>query len=323
MTPNPMTLNTEAIATSNRQANTTSASTITSPSMGLEKTALEKQLIYVTGLPRAGSTLLCQLLGHHSDIYSLGHSSPLCQTLTGLRQQLSDSDFLRSQLDVDFDLTYQRLTHSFRGFINGWFSETDQSWVVDKNRGWLHHIETVNYLDPNFRMVVCVRELGQIYGSVEAQHQKTILLDFPDHSANLSRYGRADKLFADQGVIGGPLRSLEALQDIDSQLQQRLYYIVFEHLMNDPVAVMQELYQWLGLPLGEFDPQNLTVRSHESDSYYRFKYPHKTHSAISAPWKHPVPPRIQSQIQQNYAWFYQTFYPGLGPSLETQGEAQT
>jgi sulfotransferase len=26
-----------------------------------------------------------------------------------------------------------------------------------------------------------VRELGQIYGSIEAQHQKTILLDFIDH----------------------------------------------------------------------------------------------------------------------------------------------
>jgi len=57
---------------------------------------LTKQLIYVTGLPRAGSTLLCQLLGIHPDLYSLGHSSPLCQTLNQLRHQLSDNEFLLS-----------------------------------------------------------------------------------------------------------------------------------------------------------------------------------------------------------------------------------
>ncbi|MBW4548386.1 MAG: sulfotransferase, partial [Symplocastrum torsivum CPER-KK1] len=46
---------------------------------------LNKQIIYVTGLPRAGSTLLCQLLDHHPEIDHSGHSSPLCQTLNGLR----------------------------------------------------------------------------------------------------------------------------------------------------------------------------------------------------------------------------------------------
>lgn len=272
---------------------------------------LQKHLLCVTGLPRAGSTLLCQLLAHHPDLYSIGHSSPLCQTLTGLRQHLSDSDFFRAQMDVDFALTYQRLINAFTGFVDGWFAETDKDWVVDKNRGWLHHLETVQHLDPRVKMLVCVRELGQIYGSIEAQHQKTILLDFPDHLANLSRHSRADQLFAEQGVIGGPLRSIEALQDLDTQRQQSLYYVVFEHLMQDPVTVMHGIYEWIGLPPAQFDPQALTVKPHESDSYYRFKYRHQTRPQIQPPTPHPIPQRIQTQIQQNFPWFYQTFYPGL------------
>lgn len=277
---------------------------------------LAKRLICVTGLPRSGSTLLCQLLSHHSDIYCTGHSSPLCSAVTGLRQHLSDSDFLRSQLDVDFDLSYQRLENAFRGFVNGWFAETDRAWTVDKNRGWLQHIETVHHLAPDFRMLVCVRELGQIYGSVEAQHQKTLLLDFPDHLANLSRFARADQLFGPKGVIGQPLVSMEALQDIDTQLQQQLYYVVFEHLMHEPVAVMRGIFDWLGLPAADFDPHNLDVQSHESDSYYRFKYPHVRRSHIQSPQAHKVPKRIQQQIQQRFPWFYQAFYPGL-PTPET------
>ncbi len=272
---------------------------------------LNKQLIYLTGLPRSGSTLLCQLLGHHADIYANGHSSPLCHTLMGLRHHLSDSDFLLSQLDVDFELTYQRLLNAFRGFVNGWCAGTDQPWFVDKNRGWLQHIETVSHLDPNFRMLVCVRELGQVYGSVEAQHQKTLLLDFPDHLANLSRGDRAGKLLAPEGIIGAPLRSIAALQDLDSQLQQQLYYVVFEQLVSEPLVVMQGIYDWLGISPAVFDPQNLTVKPHESDSHYRCKYLHSTHAQIQPPSLHLIPARIQSQTQQQFDWFYQTFYPGM------------
>lgn len=270
----------------------------------------DKQLICVSGLPRAGSTLLCQLLAHHPDIYCPGHSSPLCQTLIGLRHNLSDNDFLRAQLDVNFDLTYQRLSNAFRGFMQGWFTEAPNSWVVDKNRGWLHHLELLHHLIPNFRILVCVRELGQVYGSVESQHQKTILLDFPDHIANLSRYSRADRLLGDEGVIGSPLRSLESLQDIEPELQQHLYYVVFEHLMLEPVAAMQGIFQWLGLPPIQIDTQNLQVRPHESDSYYRYKYRHVNHSQIHPPKHHQIPTRIQQQIQQKFSWYYQTFYPG-------------
>jgi sulfotransferase len=271
---------------------------------------LNKRLIYVTGLPRAG-TFLCQLLGHHPDIYSSGHSSPLCSSLNGLRHQLSDNEFLLSQLDVDFEKVYQRLLNAFRGFINGWFAESNSVWVVDKNRGWLNQLEMVYHLDPDCRMLVCVRELGQIYGSVEAQHQKTLLLDFPDHLANLSRYARADKLFGNEGVIGTPLKSIENLQDIDNRLQSRLYYVVFEHLMAEPVLVMREIYQWLNLPEAPFDPQQLEVKAHESDSYYRFKYQHKTYSSCQPPARHSIPQRIEEELKKNFAWFYQTFYPGI------------
>ncbi len=275
---------------------------------------LTKRIIYLTGLPRSGSTLLAQLLGHHPDIYSPGHSSPLCQTLMSLRHNLSDNEFFLSQLDVDFDRSYQRLLNAYRGFINGWFAETDRPCVVDKNRGWVQHIETVQHLDPNFRMVVCVRELGQIYGSIEAQHQKTLLVDFPDHLAYLSRYDRADKLFEASGVIGAPLRTIAALQDIESQLQERLFYVIFEHLMVEPDVVLQNLWQWLGLPAVQLDWQNLTVSPHESDSYYRFKYRHQTYPSLTSPTSHKIPERIQKQLQQQYDWFYRTFYPGIIPA---------
>ena len=272
---------------------------------------LNKHIVYVTGLPRSGSTLLCQLLGQHRDIYSPIHSSPLCQTLVGLRTHLSDSHFLLAQLDVEYEKVYQRLLRAYRGFMNGWFAETDKQWVVDKNRGWLQHLELLHLLDPDCRVFVCVRELGQIYGSIETQHQKTRLLDFPDHLAALSRADRAKKLFAEEGVVGSSLRALEAVQDLEDSLQKHLYYVVFEHLVSEPVPAMQGIFQWLGLPPIKLEPQKLAVKPHESDSYYRFKYPHKTYRQIQAPKRYNIPQRFDTVLKQNFGWYYETFYPGL------------
>jgi sulfotransferase len=271
----------------------------------------DRQIVYVTGLARSGSTLLCQLLAQHPDVHSTAHSSPLCHALNHLRRQMSDDPFLLSQLDSDFERVYARLTSAFRGFVDGWFAETDKRWVVDKNRGWLGMLETVRHLDPSFRMLVCVRELTQIYGSIESRHQETILLDFPDHLADRSRYARADALFAPNGVIGRPLRALQSVQDLDEAAQQRLYYVVFEDLMGEPQRVLRDLFAWLGLPAAEIDTDDLALQPTESDSHYRFKYPHRVRSRIAAPAEHRVPERIARQIRRNYRWYYELFYPGV------------
>jgi len=270
-----------------------------------------KPLLCVTGLPRAGSTLLCQLLGIHPAIYSPGHSSPLCQALNQLRHNLSDNDFLLSQLDTDFNLIYQRLLNAFRGFVTGWFAETDKPWVVDKNRAWLNQLDMACLLSQDCRMLVCVRELGQIVGSIEAQHQKTLLLDFPDHLAVHSRYERADRLLAKDGVIGAPLRAIEAMQDMPTTMQQRTFYVIFEHLMQEPEAVLANICTWLGLPPAPIDWKKLPVRPSESDSHYRYKYPHAVRTELRPPATHPVPPRIQAELIKNFTWLYQTFYPAL------------
>jgi sulfotransferase len=272
---------------------------------------LDKQLVCVTGLPRSGSTLLCQLLGHHPDLYSPGHSSPLVQALNQLRHNLSDNHFHLAQFDIDGQLVHDRMIHAFRGFMAGWFDETDRPLVVDKNRAWLNQLELAMLLEPNCRMLVCVREPSQILGSIEYRHRQTLLMDFPDHLAHLSPYDRADRLFGNEGVIGAPLRAIEHVQDRPDDIQQRLYYVVFEDLMAEPVRVMTEIFGWLGVESVDVDPQQLEVRPHESDSYYRGKYPHRTRERITPPRRHPVPARIEAQIRKNFAWFYEAFYPGL------------
>ena len=186
---------------------------------------MSAKFVGVTGLPRAGSTLLCQLLAQHPDIHCEGHSSPLCNTLLGIRRAISDDTFFLSLLDNSFDTSYARLATAMQGFCRGWYGDVTKKIVVDKNRAWLHAIELLLRIEPDARLVVCLRELGQIYGSIEAQHQRTILLDFIDHLADYDRFGRADMLFAKDKAIGSPLISLHAVPDLPKQVQEHLYFL--------------------------------------------------------------------------------------------------
>ena len=265
--------------------------------------------IGVARLPRAGSTLLCQLLAQHPDLHCEGNSSPLCNALLGMRRMVSDDAFFLSQLDATFDASYGHLKTAMQGFLRGWYKDSGKQGVVDKNRAWLHCVEMLLQLAPEAKIIVCLRELGQVYGSIEAQHQRTILLDFIDHLADHDRLGRADMLFGKDRTIGAPLSSLHAVLDLPVEVQQKLYFVRFEDLMARPAECMSHLYAWLDLAPFQIDPDSLAVGIQESDSHYRMKYTHRQQASISAPKAHAIPPRIQTHIESAYGWFYDVYYP--------------
>src|ERR1035438_2149151 len=135
------------------------------------------KFVGVTGLPRAGSTLLCQLLAEHPEIQCEGVSSPLCNTVLGIRRMIGKDRFFLSQLDRSFERSYGHLAGAMQGFVRGWYRGCDKKLAVDKTGAWRHAIELLLQIEPDARLIVCLRELGQIYGSIEAQHQRTILMD--------------------------------------------------------------------------------------------------------------------------------------------------
>lgn len=274
--------------------------------------------VCVTGLPRAGSTLLCQLLAQHPDVDCDGRSSPLALSLLAIRRQISDEPFFLSQLDDGFEQGYGRLRGAMRGFLRGWAAAGEtgdhgntggKQIVVDKNRAWLQAVEMLLHLEPNAKLIVCLRELGQIYGSIEAQHEQTPLLDFADQLADLDRFGRAGMLFALDKTIGMPLNALHAVNELPRRVMEHLYFLRFEDLVAAPEANMSRLFAWLGLAPHRIDPDNLKAGAHESDSHYRMKYPHRQASRIVAPRRHDIPQRIQAQIDAAGAWYTRQYYP--------------
>src|SRR5712672_2885000 len=93
-----------------------------------ERFRMHPNFVGVTGLPRAGSTLLC------------------------IRRSISDDSFFLAQLDNAFESSYAHLASAMRGFLHGWHHDCRKKTVVDKNRAWLHAIELLLQIEPDAKL---------------------------------------------------------------------------------------------------------------------------------------------------------------------------
>ena len=89
-----------------------------------------KEIVFLSGLPRSGSTLISNLLNLHPDVYSTP-SSPLYSILQKMKRAWSDDPFLLAQLDSNFEGVYERLDRSVRAFREAWSSDEDTPITVD------------------------------------------------------------------------------------------------------------------------------------------------------------------------------------------------
>lgn len=265
-----------------------------------------KKIVYLAGLPRSGSTVLANILAMHPNINATS-SSPLCSIVQGMRRQWSDDPFLLSQLDSNFEMVHKRLKRSTNAFMQAWVDETKKPIVVDKNRGWLMMLETLRELDPEFKMIITLRDLRRVFSSIEKRHRKTLFLDFPDHMEHNLIDVRANNLFSDNGLIGSILKGLQNIADIPD-ISKHLYYWRYEDLINAPQETMNGVFEFLGVDGIEIDFENITQSTKEADSYYRMKYPHSVKTELSIPEQAPISPRILNEITNRFRWYYDMYY---------------
>lgn len=225
----------------------------------------------ITGLPRSGSTLFCNILNQNPRFYA-GSTSILPQILGGIIKIWSDSPETRGALARDQQATRDRLRRSLRGFCDSWHQDKlDEDKVVfDKSRGWANHIMALRSIYPKSKAIILVRDLRDVFSSVEKQHQKEPLLDQGESGIDKTIWRRADTMFAPEGMIGGPV---EGVLDVIRRKLDTLT-VKYERLVERPKAVMVEVYEHLEEEPFDHDFDKIENQAEDLDALYLNKYPH-------------------------------------------------
>lgn len=225
----------------------------------------------ICGMPRSGSTLFCNILNQNNNFLATTTSS-LPQTLNAISQSWTNSIEIRNLLEKQKEETEDRMLKSMKSFVDSWYQKDNKKVIFDKSRGWNNNCLMLKHLYPDSKIIIFVRDLRNIFASVEKQHRKNPLVEEIMNPLDKTILSRADKMFSAEGFIGSCINGIE---DIIRRNPPGLIIVQYEAFCMNPKSFMQKIYKEIGEEYFEHDFENIKNTSIDCDGHYLNKFPHK------------------------------------------------
>ena len=204
---------------------------------------MSSKMHFISGLPRSGSTLLSALLNQNPR-FNAGVSSGLATLWDAVLPRMSGT----SEFTVHFDDSRRQAV--LLALRDAYYASVSAEVIFDTNRAWTGRAALLNSLFPASRIICCVRNVSCIIDSVER-----MLAENPMHASAIfniqppprSIYSRVDVLMNPElGFIGLPWSNLRECWFGASAAS--MIVVPYEHLVQEPARVMNQLYLELGEP---------------------------------------------------------------------------
>jgi len=267
-----------------------------------------EQIFFQSSLPRAGSTLLQNILGQNPDFYVTPTSSVL-ELLFAARQNYTNDVGFKAQ---DPDLMKKGWLNFCRQGIEGFFNGiTNKKYVVDKSRGWGIHYNFLNSFYPKPKIVCMVRDLRCIYSSMEKNFRKNPEVD-PGivnwkEMKGTTTAKRVD-LWAQSPPIGIALERLQ--QMMTEGIDKNVLFIRFEDLTSNPQVELNKIYDFFKVERYQHDFKNIEQLTQEDDTIHGVFGDHtirKKVKPIPPTYNHYLGEELSQNIINSYPWFYKYF----------------
>jgi sulfotransferase len=267
------------------------------------------KIFYQSSLPRAGSTLLQNILAQNPDIYATPTSGVL-ELIFAARGNYTDSPEFQAQ---DAELMKKAWQAFAKSGMDAFYNAiTDKKYVVDKSRGWGIHYDFLNFVRGEEPKIICmVRDLRDIFASMENNFRK-----HPDKANPILNWAQMQgttvpkrvDIWAQSQPVG---LAIERLSEIfRTGIDSKMLFVKFEDLCLYPDTEMIRIYEYLGIPHYKHDFDNIQQVTKEDDEVYGTFGDHTIRTKLE-----PVPSKakqllgkdVTDWIYTNYEWFYKTF----------------
>jgi len=218
----------------------------------------EKTYHFITGLPRAGSTLLTSILKQNPRFHS-SITDSLANLVKGVIEHSQDSPGMKSEVPIN------RRKNLVRHLFEGFYEEVDSPVIFNTNRAWTYLTAVTRDLYPKSRYIVCVRDINWVLDSFECAHRRNpFSINTVTGGHSNSVYQRVDTLMTEDGVVGFPYIGIK--QAITGPEQSLLFLLEYDQLCKNPKDTMRALYAFLGEQYYEHDFNNVEASWDEYDS---------------------------------------------------------
>lgn len=255
----------------------------------------------LTGLPRSGTTLVCNILNQNNR-FNATTTSILPSMLGSMSHLWSTTPEFKQMLSLHKEEMEERAVETLRAIAKTWHNS--DKIVFDKSRAWSGMSLEFNQIFTDGKIICLVRDLRNVFASVEKQHRKNPILN----QEGKTIYERADTMFGPTGLIGGPITGVEDLLRRDPK---NVIFIKYEDLVSEPLKIMTSLYKYLGYDYFEHNFENVKNTAEDPDFMYLNKYPHKGEGKVTPcdlnEWKKYVSDDLAETIMGRFTNYNKNF----------------
>lgn len=242
-----------------------------------------KQIIFLSGLPRTGSTLLTAILSQNSKIHTEGNSA-VCQLMWDVKMSCENN--ASQQLKANNKLQVQRNIISKIPEI--YYSSTNKPFILDKCRSWTlpANVNLIKeYITNKPKIIVMVRPLKEIVESF-------VYIN----SINNIKFNIEELLVKDSEPI---MRSLSGVEFAFKQKNDDFIFIQYHHLVEEPQKTINKIYAFCGIEQYNHNYTNITNKNFENDNVYQLPGFHNVRTTLNYREKKiKLPKHIEKQIEE-------------------------
>jgi sulfotransferase len=217
-----------------------------------------KKYHLISGLPRAGTTLLSTILKQNPR-FEASISGPLARFTRAVIQESSTQGGYR------FECPPEKRKRLINGLFENYYDDSTKEVAFNTNRGWGLLLPTVKDLYPNAKMIMCVRDVQWILDSFEVLYRKnpyTFTSMFsPDENTNV--YSRCETLLRTDRTLGFAYAAVK--QSLASEFKSSIMVLDYPQLAGNPEATMKVIYKFIDEPFYQHDFNNVEATYDEFD----------------------------------------------------------
>lgn len=258
----------------------------------------KQKLIFMAGFPRAGTTLLQNVLSQNPLFYPTA-TSGLIASLINLRDNWRQNDVYKSNGE---EYIYPKIKNMMNGMLEGFYSKEikEGKIPIDKNRAWTGQIDLLEEITGNkIKIIYPIRHIVDCCISMEKKNRQSTLTNHGDNGNwlnELSTKGRCENFIKQDGVFGLPLSFLREV--IYRHQTDRLVIISYDDFLTYGQEILNRMYDQLELPRFQHDLINIKQTIREDDLMHGFA-PNALHKIKEGKLERPQP-RDMTIFDQNF-----------------------
>jgi sulfotransferase len=241
---------------------------------------------FISGLPRSGTTLLSSILKQNPR-FTAGISDVIQGYVNSIIESTNHS------VGVNTTISVEKQRELIRGIFDNFYIDGNEV-CFNTNRGWSASTSLLKDLYPDFRMIICVREIPWILDSFEQLNSKNpyTIKALYHHQANLSVYERTQMLMGDlpnfAGYVAGPLANVK--QSLFCNERNQICYVEYDDLVKNPLIIMKKIYNFLEEPWFDHDFDNVEDSYDEFDQAAKIEGLHRVRKQVEFKQRRPILP---------------------------------